>query len=253
MKHIKNLIGTLFKIFVSCLFLYFVIKRIEFHSLAAIFRHSAKTPLIIIFFLNYILTVFLALRWRTVLTAFRITPEAAGDSVPYENPGFLHIWKLTLIGLFFNVFLPTGAGGDAIKIYYLTRNEKEKLKLAVSVLFDRFVGSCSVILMGLAAVILYWNRLPSKAVIAILSIFVLVVAGWLLIFWNELAILIGKIIPKGIKEKLRTFYDYVRHYGFNVKIIVTATVISFLLQAISIYMQYFAAFRCRGCLLCFYL
>jgi uncharacterized protein (TIRG00374 family) len=56
------------------------------------------------------------------------------------------VFLLTLIGVFFNFFIPGGTGGDVVKIYYLLKETPGKRSLALlSVLVDRILG-----LLGLA-------------------------------------------------------------------------------------------------------
>jgi uncharacterized protein (TIRG00374 family) len=63
---------------------------------------------------------------------------------------------LMLIGLFFNFFLPSGAGGDVVKIYYLLKETHGQRAVALlSVLMDRILGLLGLIL--LAGIIVAWR------------------------------------------------------------------------------------------------
>jgi uncharacterized protein (TIRG00374 family) len=52
-------------------------------------------------------------------------------------------WRLValyFVGSFFNLFLPTGFGGDAVKMFELSRDEHKAAAAISSVLVDRFLG-----------------------------------------------------------------------------------------------------------------
>jgi glycosyltransferase 2 family protein len=52
-------------------------------------------------------------------------------------PRLVVLW---FIGMFFNLFLPTGMGGDAVKMYELSRDDHRAAAAISSVLVDRFLG-----------------------------------------------------------------------------------------------------------------
>ncbi|MFC3196546.1 YbhN family protein [Parapedobacter deserti] len=63
-------------------------------------------------------------------------------------------FKLYLLGLFYNLFLPGGVGGDGYKIYFLRRKFKVKgRKLLSAVFFDRLSGLWALSLITSALVI----------------------------------------------------------------------------------------------------
>lgn len=62
-------------------------------------------------------------------------------------------WKLYLLGMFYNLFLPGGIGGDGYKIYYLTkRYEVVTRTIFWVVLLDRIIG---VVVLFCMSVILF--------------------------------------------------------------------------------------------------
>lgn len=59
-------------------------------------------------------------------------------------------FRLTLTGQFFTAFLPGGAGGDVVKLYYATReNQGRRVEIATIVLLDRAIGLFSLLLLPL--------------------------------------------------------------------------------------------------------
>src|SRR5690606_38156200 len=63
-------------------------------------------------------------------------------------------FKLYLLGLFYNLFLPGGVGGDGYKIYFLRRKFDVKgRRLLSAVFFDRLSGLWALCLITAALVI----------------------------------------------------------------------------------------------------
>ncbi len=56
--------------------------------------------------------------------------------------------KLYYIGMFYNIFLPGGIGGDGYKAYFLNKKYRIKLKTLISALFlDRFFGLAAIFVL----------------------------------------------------------------------------------------------------------
>jgi uncharacterized protein (TIRG00374 family) len=69
-------------------------------------------------------------------------------------------WNCTiinLIGLFFNNFLPTSAGGDLLKIYYASQGSGRKVESITGILTDRFFGLFTIFLLSSVALLLEKN------------------------------------------------------------------------------------------------
>lgn len=68
------------------------------------------------------------LRWQSVLCALG------------RRIGFLHGWRLVLIGLFFNQVLPSNVGGDAVRIWQVRRDGVDLRTAINSVVIDRLMA-----------------------------------------------------------------------------------------------------------------
>ena len=65
-------------------------------------------------------------------------------------------WRLVMlyyVGAFFSMFLPTGVGGDAVKMYELSRGDAKSSDAISSVLVDRFLGLFVLFALALLALI----------------------------------------------------------------------------------------------------
>lgn len=91
----------------------------------------------LIAFLMYLLSQFISsLRWYII-------------SKSLDFPGtFLKYLKYYFVGMYFNLFLPTGVGGDLLKILYLTKEKPQKLKATYTIIMDRALGLAAMFVLG---------------------------------------------------------------------------------------------------------
>ena len=99
---------------------------------------SMKPTWVLLAFSLQLLTVFPAVqRWRLILRNF----EVRMSSVP--------LLKLAFIGSFFNLFLPTGIGGDFVRAFYLSRDVGRGISsILTTILLERSGGLCALLLIG---------------------------------------------------------------------------------------------------------
>ncbi len=72
------------------------------------------------------------------------------------------VFLLTVIGVFFNFFIPGGTGGDVVKIFYLLKETPGQKALALlSVLVDRIIGLLALALLAGALIGAHWSWLTS--------------------------------------------------------------------------------------------
>ncbi|HOC02406.1 MAG TPA: lysylphosphatidylglycerol synthase transmembrane domain-containing protein [Candidatus Ratteibacteria bacterium] len=225
----KRYLSTFFKAVVSIFFVYLVARNVDVSAIGSIFKNVSIPFLLWILFMEFLVTVLIAFRWYLILYDFK------------EKWSFFEIWKLSLIGLYFNILLPTGSGGDAVKIIYLTRNQQERLKLGTSVVFDRFIGSSTIVFMAILGIFFYSRYLPEKLKITITGLLVLVLVVWVIILSDRFASFIGSLFPSIIRDKLRAFYNHLRDYGINFPILLKVIIASMIVQILSVYVQYLSA------------
>lgn len=142
---------ALFKIGISLLLLAWFLMKADREQMARAF-FSIPGPLWPMLFLMYLTSqVLSSIRWYILVRTLGFT----GRWLTYLNYYFC--------GMFFNLFLPTGIGGDVIKIFFISRggDHRKKLLASYSVLADRLFGLASLLLFGCAAVILSPEILPA--------------------------------------------------------------------------------------------
>ncbi|GAA0879360.1 lysylphosphatidylglycerol synthase transmembrane domain-containing protein [Algoriphagus jejuensis] len=136
MTRFKNQLKTALKLLLTGLALWLVFKKIDADQLLQV----AKTIQWL-----WLIPAMLLFVGSKVATAFRL-------NLYFENIR-LHIsgrqnWRLYLIGMFYNLFLPGGIGGDGYKVFLLNKHYKTPVKkLIQSVLLDRLGGLVAIVFL----------------------------------------------------------------------------------------------------------
>jgi len=123
---------------------------------------------------------------------------------------------LYFVGAFFSLFLPTGVGGDAVKMYELSRDEGKTAAAISSVVVDRFLGLMVLFAMALLSLIGDYKLVIPEVRILIAAVFVVCLAMVLLLLqrtWLEswgrrlgLDSLLGRF--KILRELYQSFHLY---------------------------------------------
>ncbi len=100
--------------------------------------HAAPAPILLALLLFLIGIVVRAARWRALLNAL-------GIRLPFSRLVYLYF-----VGTFFNAFLPSGLGGDVIRVVELAQ-EAEAAAALGTVVVDRMTGLMVLLAMALAA------------------------------------------------------------------------------------------------------
>lgn len=144
MSRLKNQLKTGLKLLLTGLALYLVFRKIDTEQLFQLTKTIHwlwLVPAVVLFILS------------KVATAIRLNRY-------FENIG-IHLtegqnWRLYLIGMFYNLFLPGGIGGDGYKVYLLNKEFKTPVKkLVQAALLDRLGGLVAIVflLFGLFLVV----------------------------------------------------------------------------------------------------
>jgi len=168
-QRLKNYLKLLLKFIITVGALYFVYTRINISELLKVFEQSN------LFILIAALILFTASK---IISAYRLNIFFSSAGLELSSKYNL---KLYLLGMYYNLFLPGGIGGDGYKIYLLNRETGVKVKkLFWATLIDRISGVLA--LTGLAAAFtifmsvqlplqrLYWLFIPVAYIIFYLII-----------------------------------------------------------------------------------
>ena len=122
-----------------------------------------------------------ALRWRVLL-------RAVGARVPFGHTVYLYF-----VGAFFNTFLPTGFGGDVVRVLEIGEGATSQ-QAAGTALVDRLTGFIVLFLLALVALPFSANLLSPQVTLLIIILAGSIVAGSALLFEGRvLRWLIGRL------------------------------------------------------------
>jgi uncharacterized protein (TIRG00374 family) len=107
-----------------------------------------------------------AFRWQLLM-------QVQGIVLPW-----FRVWQLVMIGMFYNLFLPGGTGGDLVKVFYAVR-EAPKAKSAVflSVVVDRITGMVALILVSAGVFLWFRGTLMSLPIVRAFLVTVAIIFG----------------------------------------------------------------------------
>ncbi len=135
---LKKAIKLFLKIAGSIGALYFVFSKIDFGEVWEIYQKSNILPL----FLALIFFIF-----SKFISALRLNHFFKSISVFLSQTENI---KLYLVGMFYNLFLPGGIGGDGYKIYVLKKRHTVSTRdLFTAVLSDRISGVVALVTLGI--------------------------------------------------------------------------------------------------------
>ena len=116
--------------------------------------------------------------------------KAGGIVLPFANT-----FKVYFVGLFFNNFLPAGVGGDAVKIYDVSRVGNDPHQVFAVTLLDRVIGIAGLCLLALAAsLVLVAGPAPR---INHLPIYMVIFAGCVA---PVLALIMNRRLSRGVRS-----------------------------------------------------
>lgn len=117
-----------------------------------------------------------AYRWGALIWALNVR-------VPWRR-----LTALYFVGSFFSLVLPTGVGGDVVKMYELSKDGNDTTAAISSVLVDRFLGLFVLFGMALAALVVGYRMVAPEVRMLIALVFVSCLLGVVLVLqrtWIE--------------------------------------------------------------------
>lgn len=201
----RRYLGNLLKIGVSVGLLAWVLPRIGLDTIWHEIQSVHLGWLGLAFALCILGTALRAYRWQALLLGLEL-PVPIGRLI-----------KLYFVGTFFNTFLPSGFGGDVVRVLELTQDSHRAHEATGTVLVDRLTGILVLLAMALLAVPFSLNLIPPALVASIAALAVGgLVGGWLLFQQRLLGRVIGFIpegLPFGAKRQVKKLYAAISGSG----------------------------------------
>ncbi len=150
---------------VSTLLVWLLLRNRDLGALLRQMLAVERGPLVLAGGLLWVLAVPSALRWSTILGAM-------GYALRLRI-----LFPLVLIGLFFNLTLPSTIGGDAVRMWKIHRLGLPGTAAVVSVMIDRLVALLAILVLVLVSAPALFALIPDRA--ARVGVLLLLAAGFL--------------------------------------------------------------------------
>lgn len=138
-KHLSKLLKTLAQLAITVLALYLVLTKIDLTKLFGIIGNANPW---------YLLLSFLFFNISKIVNALRLNRFFRDIGIELST---MYNMKLYYLGMFYNLFLPGGVGGDGYKIYILQKNHGIRMiNVFNAVFWDRLCGIIALAVLSLA-------------------------------------------------------------------------------------------------------
>ena len=211
------------KIGISITLIYFLLRDTSISEVLAAVK-TANVPLLLLAFsLHYVGFLVSAIRWRGLLRA-----QEKEASVNYLMQSYV-------VSAFFNNFLPSTIGGDAIRAYDSWRLGQTRSEAVAVVFVDRFLGILILMLFAVIAVLFspqLAEKVPSLYLWVGLGAIGVIAISWIIFVPSQwMPKLIQKLpLPGKIKDKLTSILSAFLAFQGKKQVLIVALAWSVLLQ-----------------------
>lgn len=124
----KKSIIRLVKVAFTIILLAFVLRNANLHDILLIIKDSNFSSILLALLSFSLYQLLFAYNWKRVLKTLK-------EKVHYPD-----LLRIHMIGLFYNLFLPTSMGGDVAKIFYLSKRLENRIISIKSIALLRGIG-----------------------------------------------------------------------------------------------------------------
>jgi len=233
--HVKIDIKTILKATLSFGLLAFLFYRTDSESLVRVMASTNWLMLVPAAIILFSTTLLQNLRWSIILRNFDLHVE------------YFRLFRIVLIGCFFNLFLPSSVGGDFFRAWYLGKHEKTGVSLAATTtLIDRISGLSALMILGLFCSFFSHQSLGGVQLrVIFMAIFLVFMTGIVMFFHPVLHRVLERFLIKvkavRIAGKLPPIYEGAARFRKNIPDIALTTGLSLVIQVISISSVWVAA------------
>ncbi len=226
----KGSLTSLVRIALSLLALAILFQQVGGRQVWQVLR-DARAELLVAGWLLFLVGILIrALRWRVLLYGLGL------------RPSFWVLLKLYLIGGFFNTFLPSGFGGDVIRVLEIAQSQGDRAAALGTVLVDRMAGILALLALGLI-VVPFVPGLPIGLALGFAAIACVGLLAGILVLDGRLLRRLSRWLPDRLsvsgRGKLALVYAAVT--GSGAKAVVQALGLSLLFNLVNILVYWLCA------------
>lgn len=221
------------KAVISIGLIWYLLSKTEFPAIYTSIKSASLAWLCLSFLTLYIGKILTSYRWQILLMA-------QGINLPLRS-----LIASVFVGQFFNSFLPTTVGGDAIRAYDTASQSKESAKSVMSVFADRMIGVFALALLAILALGIGYlsGEDVSFYTWPVLGVFTICSLGMFMIYNDRLIVsgetLLSRLKASRLVEKLDKAYQSLYLLRDRPRVMVQALIISILLQINVVLFYYF--------------
>ncbi len=221
----KKWLFGIIKICVSGALILYLVRRTDLREVWETVQAADWRILTGAFFLFYVGYAITASRWRVLLGALG------------KAPRFWFLFRSFTVAVFFNNFLPSTVGGDAMRMYDSWRSGVSKTSSVAAVLMDRFMGLAALLLFALCGLLLGAHGSFAES-----NLVILVGAGAALAFLMLLALMFlpdtvssrfsgaMSLLPGRVADGVNSIVTTLRSFAQRREALVSALILSIALQ-----------------------
>lgn len=220
----KSRVQLVLKAFVSIALIAFLFSRTDFRSIYHSLLSANPIYLSLAFITLLIGKLLTGYRWQVLLVSQDIR-------IPLKT-----LIASLFVGQFFNSFLPTTIGGDAIRAYDTAVASKQSAKSVTTVFMDRFIGVLALVFLAVLAlpVAYIMGRNVSYYLFPVLIIFLLCLVGLLVVLNNSLTKILTNTVQKinlpRVADQVRKVYTSIQEMKKDINVLWIAFGVSLILQ-----------------------
>jgi uncharacterized protein (TIRG00374 family) len=219
----KKTATTILKFAVSFGILVIIAFKVDTKELWQILKTAHIGYFIASVLIYYIVQGFSAYRWYLLL-------KPLGLKTRYSK-----ILSFYFLGMYFNFFLPTAIGGDAVRVYYLHKEEKRLSHSTASVFLDRDLGMAALLIIATVVATIAGTTING---IQLAPIFGLISVAFmfanLAIFYRPTYNILHSVLKltkmERVDHKVESLFNAVNSYRGQSGLISAAMLLSFIIQ-----------------------
>ncbi|MFQ5510753.1 MAG: lysylphosphatidylglycerol synthase transmembrane domain-containing protein [Candidatus Krumholzibacteriia bacterium] len=228
MKNRHSLIRLVVKLVVSAGLLGFLLGKIDIADILLLVEKLNRRIIAGAMGLFFVSNVLGALQWHLLLAS-------SGVRLPFGRS-----FRFYFVGLFFNNFLPANIGGDAVKVYDVTRIGSSVYQVIAVTLLDRLIGIFGLCLLASLA---GWALLGSAPDIGPLWLYLVIFAGCMtpalgFYFFEPLGRflrwIIGLVRPLSLDKRGSAVLDYMGHFKSRRLLVLRLILLSLVIQSLRV-------------------
>lgn len=223
----KKLILVL-KLLVSAGILFFLSQKIDMRHLLVKMLSMKWSYLVACLFLFFLSEILHSLRWKLLLGCKKI--EISVVKLLYFN----------FVGLFYSLFLPSSIGGDAVRMYQMSRYSQNTSEGVASVFMERGIGFFALICVAPIMVLFSSRQIEASALFFPVILLLFCAVATIYILFRLKGMIRRWCLAKDSKflKKIGHYYDVFDAYRNHKKTVLLTMVISLGMIFLGIFIKY---------------